>query len=86
MPKLIVRAMPIRYDDYHQNFEAKYHREKSYSDPAEAFEVFLTLVVENAKVPQYDVRQQSGDFRRSHGTSQPRISDRGKFAMYLLED
>ena len=86
VPKVIVRATPIRYDDYHQNFEAKYHREKSYSDPVEAFEVFLALVVENAKVPQYDVRQQSVDFRRRDGTSQPRISDRGKFQMHLLED
>ena len=86
LPKVVVRATPIRYDDYHQNFEAKYHREKSYSDPAEAFEVFLALVVENAKVPQYDVRLHSGVFRRCHGTSQARISDRGKFEMHLLED
>lgn len=86
VPKVIVRATPIRYDDYHQNFEAKYHREKSYADPVEAFEVFLALVVENAKVHQYDIRRQSGNIRRRHGTSQPRISDQGKFEMHLLED
>jgi hypothetical protein len=86
VPRVIVRATPIRYDDYHQNFEAEYHREKAYADPMEAFEVFLALVVENAKVHQYDVRQQSGDFRRRHGASQPRISDQGKFEMHLLED
>ena len=86
VPKVVVRATPIRYDDYHQNFKAEYHRKKSYGDPVEAFEVFLALVVENAKVPQYDVRQRSGDFRRRHGTSQPRISDRGRLDMHLLED
>jgi len=86
VPTVIVRATPIRYDDYHQNFEAKYHREKSYRDPVEAFEVFLALVVENAKVPQYDVREQSGDFTPRHGTSRPRISDRSKFEMHLLGD
>lgn len=86
VPKVIVRATPIRYDDYHLGFEAKYHREKSYKDPVEAFEVFLALVVENAKVPQYDVRQQSADYRQRHGTSRPSISDRGKFEMHLLEE
>jgi len=86
LPKVVVRATPVRYDDYHQNFKAEYHREKSYSDPTEAFEVFLALVVENTKVPQYDVRWQSADFRRRHGASQPQIFDRGKFEMHLLED
>jgi hypothetical protein len=74
LPKVIVRATPIRYDDYHQNFETKYHREKSYRDPEEAFEVFLALVVENAKVPQYDVRQQSGGI---HGSAYAPESARG---------
>ena len=86
LPKVVVRATPIRYDDYHQKFEAKYHEEKSYSDPTEAFEVFLALVVENAKVPQYDVRQQRGDFVTRRGTSLPQIFDSAKFEMHLLEN
>jgi hypothetical protein len=85
-PKAVVRATQTQYDDYHQNYEAKNHRAKSYSDPTAAFEVFLALVVENAKVPQHDVRQQSGDFRGRHGTSKPRIYDRGKLEMHLLEE
>lgn len=55
----------------------------------EAFEVFLALVVENAKMPQYrntDVRQQSGDVIKRYGKSQLRISDRGEFERHLLED
>lgn len=84
VPKLIVRATPIRYDDYHQNFETKYHREKSFADPAEAFEVFLALIVANIKVPQYDVRKQIGEIRRRGGISQSRISDRGKFDMHFF--
>ncbi len=55
LPKVMVRAAAIRYDDYRQNFEEKYRTEKTYSDPTEAFEVFLALIVENLKVPQYDV-------------------------------
>jgi len=86
VPKTVVRATPIRYDDYHQDFEEKYHREKVYGDPLEAYEVFLALVIENAKVPQYDVRQRSGQVRRQHGTEHARISDRGKFDIGLLEN
>jgi hypothetical protein len=86
VPKIAVRATQIRYDDYDQNFENKYHRDKLYGDPLEAYEVFLALVVENAKVPQYDVRQRSGQFRTRYGDQRPRISDRGKFEMAVLEN
>ncbi len=88
-PKVIVRATPIRYDDYHQNFKEQYDREKSFSDPNEAFEVFLAVVVENAKSPQYDVREERDSFTTRvtrHGESQTRISDGGKCEMGLLED
>jgi len=88
VPKMMVRATQIEYDDYRQDFKDEYHTEKTYSDPMEAFEVFLVLIVQNAKVPQYDVRKQREDgyFRRGRTREQPRISDRGKFEMRLLED
>ncbi len=86
IPKVIVRATPIRYDDYHHNFKEQYDQEKSFSDPTEAFEVFLAVVVENAKSPQYDVREERGSFTTRDGESRTRISDRGKFEMGLLED
>ncbi len=88
-PKVIVRATPIRYDDSRQNYEERSDREKSFSDPNEAFEVFLAVVVENAKTPQYDVREERGSFTTRvtrHGESGTRISDRGKFERGLLED
>jgi hypothetical protein len=85
-PRVIVRATPIEYDDYHQNFKERSDREKSFSDPTEAFEVFLAVVVENAKTPQYDVRKQGDSFHTRHGESRTRISDGGKFEMGLLED
>ncbi len=85
-PKVIVRATPIEYNDSRQNFEEKYDREKSFSDPNEAFEVFLAVVVENAKSPQYDVREERGSFTTRRGESRTRISDRGKFERGLLED
>ena len=85
-PRVIVRATRIEYDDYHQNFKERSDREKSFSDPNEAFEVFLAVVVENAKSPQYDVREERGSFTTRHGESRTRISDGGKFEMGLLED
>ncbi len=84
-PRVIMRATPIEYKDSRQNFEDKYDREKSFSDPTEAFEVFLAVVVENAKTPQYDVREQR-TAQNHYGESRTRISDRGKFEMGLLED
>lgn len=86
VPGLVVRATPIRYDDYHQNFEEKYHKEKSFNDPNEAGEVFLSLVVENIKVTQHDVRELSGTYRKRYGESRQEIYDRGNFEVGLLED
>ena len=85
-PKLIVRASPIRYDDYHQDFEEKYHKQKSFTDPDEAFEIFLSLVVENIKVPQHDVREFSGTYVKRYCESRQKIYDHGKFEYGLLED
>ena len=77
LPRITVRATAIQYDNCRYDFVVYNQCEKSYGDPEEALEVFLSLVVENAKVPQYDVRvrQQSGEF-----------DDRGKLEMHLLED
>ncbi|MCK5505038.1 MAG: GIY-YIG nuclease family protein [Thermodesulfovibrionia bacterium] len=86
IPKVIVSATPIRYDDYHQNFEEKHNSQKEYNEPLEAVEVFFSLVVENAKSPQYDVRSQNGTLRKSYGESQPKIRDQGKFELGLLEE
>jgi hypothetical protein len=86
IPKIIIRATPIKYDNYHQNFKEKYHWEKSFTDPDEALEVFLALVVENIKVPQHDVREFSGTYKKHYGESRPKIYDRGKFELGLLED
>lgn len=86
VPKLIVQATPICYNDYHQNFEEKYHREKSFTDPDEAVEVFLSLVVYNIKVIQHNVRELSGTYSKRCGESREKIYDRGTFEMGLLED
>jgi len=86
IPKVIVSATPIRYDDYHQKFEEKYNRRKEYNDPLEAYEVFLSLVVENTKTPQYDVRRQNGTINKRYGDPQPKIRDSSKFEMGLLEE
>jgi len=76
VPEMIVSADSIEYDDYHKNFEYRSRKHKRFGDPMEAFEVFLALVVENAKVPQYDARY----------VSDGKIHDRGKFELGLLED
>jgi hypothetical protein len=86
VPKLIVRATPIRYDNYHQDFEEKYHSEKSFTDPNEAVEVFLSIVIDNIKVPQHDVRELRGTYRNRFGESRKKILDVGKFEIGLLED
>ena len=86
IPSLIIRATPIRYDDYHQDFEEGHHRETSSTDPDEALKVFLSLVVENIKVPQHDVRESGGTRKNRHGGLRQKIYDRGKFEFGWLED
>jgi len=85
IPRIIVRATPIRYDSSDQDFREKYGEDKSFSDPTEAFEVFLAVVVENAKTPQYDVREER-TAQEHYGESRTRISDGGKFETGLLKD
>jgi len=86
IPKVIVSATQIRYDDYNQNIKDDCSRRKEYNDPLEAFEVFLSLVVENVKSPQHDVRVLNGTLRESSGEAQPKIIDIGNFEMGLLSD
>lgn len=80
VPRVVVRATPIRYTG--SGFERRPHREKSFSDPSEAFEVFLAVVVENAKSPQYDVRERR-TVQKKRGEE---IVDQGKFETGLLKD
>ena len=86
LPRIIVRTTPIQYDSYHNDFREGFKREKSYDDPAEAFEVFLALLIENVKERQYDVRKRGETFRSRRGKSQTKIVDHGKFETQLLED
>jgi len=73
-PQLVVRATPICYDDYRGNFEEKHHTAKLFNNPEEAFEVFLSLVIANSAIIQYDVRSVSKD--RRHKDGRHRIYDR----------
>lgn len=72
LPRIEVCAVRLAYDNYYGHIKNTDRHATSYNDPAEAFEVFLELVVENAKVAQYDVRQRD----RHIG-----ILDRGKIEM-----
>ena len=78
-PQLVVRATPIRYDDYHRNFEEQHHTEKFFNNPEEAFDIFLSLVIADSVVVQYDVRSMST--YRHHKDDSPRISDCGKLGI-----
>lgn len=85
-PKVSVRATPIRYDDYHQHYEEKYSKEKIFSDPEEAFEVFMAVIISNIAKPQFDIRKESGTRRSRHGAERKSIIDRGEFHLVDLED
>ena len=63
-----------------------YPRQKKFTDPNEAVEVFLSIVIENIKVPQYDVRFIGETYRPRHGEPRKKIRDRGKFEIGLLKD
>ena len=81
-----VRATPITYDDYHQHFEEKYHKERHFKDATEAFEVFIALVIENVAKPLQDVRREGGYARSRHGQKRLRIDDRGTLLVSGLEE
>jgi len=84
-PKVLVRATPIKYDDYHRRYEEKYSKEKVFSNPEEAFEVFLALVLNNIAEPQFDIRKRGSSYRSRDGTERTNICDYGKFHTKELE-
>ena len=73
-----VRATPIRYNDRDHFCEEKDHKTRPFKDPNEAFEVFLSLVIENVAKPQVDVRRGSPGGRY--------ILDGGKLLTSALEE
>lgn len=84
-PLLHLEAKRIYYDDYHHDFK-DYSQRKTFNDPEEALEVFLSILADNIARPQYDVRTQNGFRKSRHVESYPRINDSGDFKMTLLED
>jgi len=80
IPKLCVQANRLRYDDYKCSFKA-YSAERNYSDPYEAFEVFLDTVVANVRDVQYDIRSETGTYK-----GRRKIRDASKFKMGALKN
>lgn len=78
--KLCVRASHLRYDDYRRGFETR-QAERCFTDPQEAFDVFLDLVVVNVRDVQYDVRAEAGTYK-----GRRKINDRSKFNLDALKD
>lgn len=85
-PKISVCAARIEYDDYHQHYEDKYRREKIFSDPEEAFEVFTAAVISNIAEQQFDIRKESDTYRTKYGEERTKIKDYGKFILDVLDD
>ena len=83
-PLLQVRATPIRYNDYHKDFQNESHTEKYFNNPQEAFEVFLSLIIANSSTVQYDVRKVSSYGCRKDGS--PIIRDHGKLTINALKN
>jgi len=83
--KVSVQATPITYDDYHCRYAEKYSKEKVFSNPEEAFEVFLALVLNNIAEPQFDIRKRGSSYKSRDGTKRTNIRDYGKFHLKELE-
>ena len=56
LPKVVIRTTSVRYDDHEQELEENNYRQKSYNDPAEAFNAFLALIRELAVLNQSDMQ------------------------------
>lgn len=75
-PVFSVRAISIKYDDYHESWK-EHAWEKGFSSPQEALDVFEELIVANASQPAIDVRTVGDEVKTRRGHNFTKITDRG---------
>jgi hypothetical protein len=56
LPKVVIRTTSVRCDDHEQELEENNYRQKSYSDPTEAFNAFSALIRELAVLNPSDMQ------------------------------
>ena len=75
-PNIYVNGGAIKYFSESQNYVAQLGINRtSFEDPDEAFEKFLSLLIENITIPQYDIRVIANSTKKDH----TEIFDKGKF-------
>ncbi len=78
-----VRAVAIKYDDYHNNWD-EHARSKIFPSPEEALEAFEELIVGHASQPTVDVRTVGDQITTRRGRTFRKIYDQGHF--FLNDD